>query len=335
MNDMASLLALVARFKDRRILVVGDLMLDRYVEGTVRRISPEAPVPVVEVKREHATLGGAGNVVLNIATLGGQAIMAGFVGEDGAADEMRALMTANGIGMGGMMADARLKSTVKMRILAERQQVVRVDYEGDRDIPFDVVSRYCEQLATLIPGVHGVIIEDYGKGVISQTVVDAVLTQAAAHDIPVGLDPKDNHALRFDRLHLATPNYAEACGAAGVEMRPLGERPAEDSHLIYVGRTLLEKWHCDILIVTLGSHGMYLVTRQGVPVHIPTQAREVFDVSGAGDTVIATTMLALVAGASPSQAALLANAAAGIVVGKAGTRPCPVNELVAEIESRR
>ena len=335
MRNNEDMLGLVDKFPECRILVVGDVMLDRYVAGSVDRISPEAPVPVVVVRREHATLGGAGNVALNIATLSGRAVMAGFVGDDAAAGEVRDIMTTHGIGMETLCADATLRTTVKMRVLAERQQVVRIDYEAPSELPADVEARFCRQLADTIPTVDGVIIEDYGKGAISQTVVDTILDCAAQHDVFVGLDPKDNHELQFSRLRLATPNYAEACGAAGMPPLPLDDSDVARAHLKRVGETLSALWHTDTLIITLGPHGMYVIPREGSHELIPTQAREVFDVSGAGDTVIATAMLALAAGGDAPAAARLANHAAGIVVAKLGTRPCMIDELRAGLQDEQ
>jgi len=323
--------SLVQRFGDQTILVLGDVMLDRYVTGAVSRISPEAPVPVVDVLREHATLGGAGNVALNIATLNGTAIMAGLLGADTAAEDVREIMATHGIATRALHADARLKTTVKMRVLADRQQVVRVDYEAAGPTPSDVEAAFCTRLESVIPGVDGVIIEDYGKGAITQRVVDTALACAEAHDILVGLDPKDNHELTFSGLRLATPNYAEACGAAGVPVMALDAVGDTTAHLERVGSILREKWATETLIITLGPHGMCVIPRVGRPEIIPTQAREVYDVSGAGDTVIATAMLALAAGGEAAEAARLANLAAGIVVGKLGTRPCLAEELLGSL----
>jgi len=320
---------LLASFPRKTILVVGDLMLDRYVTGGVTRISPEAPVPVVHVGAERAVPGGAANVAMNLRSLGGRAMVAGVVGCDSDGRELRVLLEKSGIDTSGLLADRRVMTTVKTRIVAERQQVVRVDREGPREQVEGVLPRLCRRLARIIPQVDGVIIEDYGKGVICQTVVDTVAKAARKGGIPVGLDPKDDHALRFSNIALATPNYAEACLAAGLKPRPLDGNLETHATLALAGKILPAKWNCRLLIITLGPHGMYLVSEGRRPLVIPAKAREVFDVCGAGDTVIATAMLGLVAGATHEEAAALANYAAGVVVGKLGTATCAPGELLA------
>lgn len=322
---------LIKAFGRRRLLVVGDLMLDRYVSGTAGRLSPEAPVPVVQVTREEARPGGAANVAANIRSLGGQVLMAGVVGRDAAGLELSAILRAQGVGPAAVITDPRVRTTVKTRVLAERQQVVRIDHETLEGLPAATIAALCRRLRRVVPTVDGVIIEDYAKGVVCQPVIDAILSAAPSRSILIGLDPKDNRALTFGRLSLATPNFAEACAAAGLPHRPLGEGdPCRHPVLVQAGEILSRRWNCDLLIITLGSHGMYLVAPGEPPRHIPTEAREVFDVSGAGDTVIATAMLALAAGANHRLAATLANVAAGVVVGKVGTATCTANELRAQ-----
>ncbi|MDA0990649.1 MAG: PfkB family carbohydrate kinase, partial [Verrucomicrobia bacterium] len=286
----------VGRFSGATILVVGDLMLDRYVHGTVERISPEAPVPVVQVLRERALPGGAANVALNIRSLGGHAVMAGVVGADGAADALQAQLTAAGIGTSAIVTDAALRTTVKTRILADRQQIVRVDHDNVEPIPASTLEILNEQISRLIDGVDGVIIEDYGKGVITQSVIDVVVSRAEERGVPVALDPKDNPALTFSHLTLATPNFAEACAVAGMPHLRLTDDLTRSAVLARAAAALQVKWNCDLLVITLGQYGMYLSPRDGEPLIMPTQAREVFDVSGAGDTVIATLAGCLSAG---------------------------------------
>ena len=323
--------AWVARFADRRILVVGDMMLDRYVMGTVTRISPEAPVPVVRVNRERAVPGGAANVAHNVQALGGKALLAGYCGIDPDGGELMRLLTGGGIDVDGVVQDAGVTTTVKTRIIAERQQVVRVDRE-DTPLRHEVLEeQLCARLRRLVGTVHGVIVEDYGKGVLTQRVVDSVLAGARAAGIPAGLDP-NNTALAFSWMSLATPNYAEACAAAGIVPTPLGIDPGANPILVQVGEILSRKWNCDLLAITLGPHGMYLVKRGAKPMIIPARAREVYDVSGAGDTVIATMMLAIAAGADYLEAAALANNAAGVVVSKIGTATCSPAELLAAVQ---
>jgi len=318
-------------FAGKRVLVVGDLMLDRYVIGVVNRISPEAPVPVVLVTSERGLTGGAANVALNIQSLGGRAVVAGVVGKDRAADELLASLTSSGIQSDGILTYDSVQTTVKTRVMADRQQIVRVDREDALEPSSDVLTDLCKRIAGLIGSVDGVIIEDYGKGVISQGVVDTVMSSCQGSRIPVGFDPKENETLRMTGITLATPNYKEACTAAGLKESIIREDPESDEILKAAGEILMRKWDPSLLIITLGAHGMYLVTKTESPRVIPTLAREVFDVSGAGDTVIASAFLSLVGGASYDEAASLANYAAGVVVGKLGTASCTPKELIEYI----
>lgn len=326
---------IVDSFLGQRILVVGDLMLDRYICGTVNRISPEAPVPVVRVTREHCSPGGAANVAANIQSLGGEAIVAGIVGKDPEAEKLMEIITDKGIRDYGVLAYDGVRTTVKTRILAERQQVVRVDWEDPPEFNADTMRKFCSSVVDAADGVAGVVVEDYGKGVVCQESVDTVLRVAAEQGIPVGLDPKDNHDLKISGIALATPNFKEACGFAGLPDSPLCDEPESDKRLSRAGDILSKKWNPDLLIITLGPHGMYLLCKGEEPRLIPTRAREVFDVSGAGDTVIAAAFLSLVSGANYYEAASLANCAAGVVVGKVGTATCSPEELFSFVEKDR
>lgn len=312
----------------KRILVVGDLMLDRYILGNVSRISPEAPVPVVHVDDERAVPGGASNVALNIASLGATGSVAGMAGMDAAGDELLTALNQRGILTTAVLRESRHRTTVKTRIIAERQQVVRVDWEDAYDYSGDSFDRFRDLLATEIAASDGVILEDYGKGVLQPAVAQAVVALAGGRGIPVGLDPKDNHELGVKGITLATPNRKEAFLAAGLpEARPV-DPPLSDVRLLKVGDRLMDQLQPAMLLITLGAQGMLMMAANEVPVHVPTRAREVFDVSGAGDTVIATCLLALAAGATHVEAAELANYAAGIVVGKLGTATCTPDELL-------
>jgi D-beta-D-heptose 7-phosphate kinase/D-beta-D-heptose 1-phosphate adenosyltransferase len=323
---------IVNAFAGKKILVVGDLMLDRYISGSVHRISPEAPVPVVLVSGERASPGGAANVASNIQSLGGHAIVVGIVGRDAAADELTESLISRGISTDGVIACDWTKTTVKTRVVAERQQVVRIDHEDSAEVAAYATKDLCKTVAKLAASVDGIIVEDYGKGVICQEVVNAVLGAARKRKIPVGLDPKDNHELDVAGITFATPNYKEACAAAGLKEVQLGKDPASNKNLEQAGVILMKKWEPELLVITLGSNGMYLLNRKEKPQVIPTRAREVFDVSGAGDTVIATAMLALAAGGDYYESASLANHAAGVVVGKLGTATCSPEELIASME---
>lgn len=317
---------LLAGFANVNLLVVGDLMLDRYVFGSVTRISPEAPVPVVHVEREESRPGGASNVALNIGALGGGSAVAGVIGADAAGDDLMRTLVDAGIRMDGVVQAPSVQTTVKTRVVAERQQVVRVDREMPAGRFGTGVETLCQRLPALVAAADAVVIEDYGKGVVCQRVVDTVLAAAQTAGVRVGFDPKDNHLLQLPWLTLATPNYREACLAAGLSEAPLDD-PAGSETLREAGRLLSTRWGTELLLITLGSHGMYLLPRSGEELVLPTVAREVFDVSGAGDTVIATALTALAAGATHAEAAELANHAAGVVVGKLGTAVCTRAEL--------
>ncbi len=319
---------ILERFKETRILVVGDLMLDKYVFGSVSRISPEAPVPVVHVTREAMRPGGASNVSLNIASLGGTSSVAGIAGQDADGEALLRTLGDAGIRTEGVTRSEDVRTTVKTRIIAERQQVARVDHEGSPEGHAASVRDLCERIPDLVENSTGVIIEDYGKGVVCQEIVDVVLESAKRYGKPVGFDPKDNHELSLPWLTLATPNYREACLGSGQREVALGDAPESCESLGAAGRALSAQWGTEFLLITLGPHGMYLCPREGPPTVLPTLAREVFDVSGAGDTVIAVAMMAIAAGVDFVQAAELANHAAGVVVGKVGTATCSSDELL-------
>ncbi|NQU39516.1 MAG: carbohydrate kinase [Lentisphaerae bacterium] len=323
--------AILEAAQGKRVLVVGDLMLDRYILGSVSRISPEAPVPVVHVMREEAVPGGAANVALNIQALGGGAVIAGLVGQDAAALELNAILNGRGIQTDGIVTCESLCTTVKTRVIAERQQVVRFDREDRVEHAADYSAQLCERLVALIATVDGVVIEDYGKGVLHPDVVACVMEQAGRHGVCVGYDPKDDHPIAVSNLTIATPNFKEACVASGESSyEPLLD-PASDLRLKRAAAVLLEKWTPALLCITLGPHGMYLCSPTAAPILLPTRAREVFDVSGAGDTVIAASLLGLLAGASHIEAASLANYAAGIVCAKVGTAPCTRQDVITAL----
>jgi D-beta-D-heptose 7-phosphate kinase/D-beta-D-heptose 1-phosphate adenosyltransferase len=317
---------------NKRLLVVGDLMLDRYINGSVSRISPEAPVPVVHVVDDNAVPGGAANVALNIQSMGAQACMVGLVGSDADGATLRSMLEDQGIETAGVLRCEALRTTVKTRVVAERQQVVRFDQEGAPELVAGQVDQLCDRMEELFRDVAGVIIEDYGKGVIQNALVERVVVLARERAIPVGYDPKDDHAVSVSGITLATPNFKEACEAAGESVYDPLVDPATDPRLIRAATALMKKWSPELLAITLGPHGMYLCRPGSDPVLLPTRAREVFDVSGAGDTVIATSLLALAAGADPIEAASLANYAAGVVCAKVGTAPCSRDELIKAIE---
>ncbi len=323
---------LLTAFGQQRILVVGDLMLDRYIYGLVRRISPEAPVPVVDVHEEKNMPGGASNVAWNIQSVGGHSVVGGTMGDDAAGNDLRRLLGEGGVSVSGVYTLPKARTTVKTRIIAERQQVVRVDWEDELSFTETDLASFRARLDQEVRSATGVIIEDYGKGVVCPSVVEAVIRAAASAGVPIGYDPKENHDLDVRGVTLATPNRREAYLAAGVpEPRHTAPAPLKDDGLLQVGRILLKKWGVQQLLITLGAQGMLLLEAGAPPRHIPTRAREVFDVSGAGDTVIALSLLALASGASFHEAAELANYAAGVVVAKLGTATCSPEELLGAL----
>ena len=326
---------LLRKFTRRRVLVVGDLMLDRYVYGSVTRISPEAPVPVVKVAKETSMPGGASNVACNIRTLGGRAAVAGMIGKDAAGVELRWLLTHADVNVDCAMMFAGASTIVKERIIAERQQVVRVDFERSAEWSARQSEKFLSMLALELGRADGVVIEDYGKGAVTQAVADLVMATALRRGIPVGLDPKEGHDLHLPGITVATPNRREAFAIAGMIDPGAKENPLADKALRKTGEILMEKWAAQNLAITLGPHGMYLLTRGREPRHVPTRAREVFDVSGAGDTVIAACVTALAAGAEFLESAELANIAAGVVVGKLGTASCTPEELLNHMKNCR
>lgn len=312
----------------KRVLVVGDLMMDRFVYGNVSRISPEAPVPVVHVSHEKAMPGGACNVASNLLALGGQAAMAGIIGQDSVGTELKSQLTDSGVSLNAVLENSQHPTCEKTRIVAEQQQIVRVDREEYLTISDTEMASFCELIEKEIAQADGVIIEDYGKGSVQQQVVDIVLAAAEKKEIPVGYDPKDDHILKMEGVSVVTPNRKEAFGSAGVTEGKPCANPLEDEALLEVGRVLDEKWKARHTLITLGPHGMLLLNQGDEAQHIPTRAREVFDVSGAGDTVIATYIMALACGATYLEAAELSNFAAGVVVGKLGTATCTQRELI-------
>ncbi len=324
---------IIGGFRRQRIAVVGDLMLDRYLHGTVERISPEAPVPVMRVREERHVPGGASNVAWNIRALGGHAEVCGVTGADASGRELAALLRRRGIGTRGIVKQRGVRTTVKTRVIAERQQVVRIDWEDGLAWDRADLSAFCERTAGIVAGSTGLILEDYGKGVVAQPVVGAALRAARKARIPSGLDPKDNRRLRVRGISVVTPNRREAFVSAGMDDPGAGPAPLRDRPLRRAADALLAAWEPQHLVVTLGALGMLLAEPGGRPRHVPTRAREVFDVSGAGDTVIAVCVLALAAGAAHLEAAELANYAAGVVVGKIGTATCTPAELLAHMEA--
>ncbi len=307
------LLGCIRLFSKASVLVVGDLILDQFIWGKVDRISPEAPVPVVNVERESYMPGGSLNVAANIHSLGGRVYPCGVVGRDREGRGLLKLMRRQGIDTGGIVYDKARPTSLKTRIIAHSQQVVRFDREKTGDVSAEDIKKILQFVRHKISEVDVVILEDYGKGVIQPQLLKEVVRLAKRAQKPVLVDPKEKNIPYYAGVTAITPNRKEAYGAA----EALGGR--KERSLEEVGRELLKKLKCEFVLITLGEGGMALFDRQGGLVKIPTAAREVYDVSGAGDTVIAVFGLALASGAASREAAMLSNLAAGVVVGKLGT----------------
>jgi D-beta-D-heptose 7-phosphate kinase/D-beta-D-heptose 1-phosphate adenosyltransferase len=313
-------------------LVVGDVMLDTFVWGSVARISPEAPVPVVDFEKENSMPGGAANVARNLTALKVATEIYGVVGQDHAAGQLKELLTQHHIGCRGLVTSRTRPTSVKTRIVAHTQQVVRIDREARDGIDGPISRRLAGGLEQMISGSAAVIIGDYGKGVVTQPLLETIKTLCRKCGLWLSLDPKPVHHLNLSELSLITPNRKEAFELARLPDETRNHNPLADANLMKVAERLLNELKPALLLITLGELGMLLCQRGKAPFHIPTVAQEVFDVSGAGDTVIATFTLAIAAGASPIEAAILSNHAAGIVVGKVGTATVSPEELLASFK---
>ncbi|MGI9173309.1 MAG: D-glycero-beta-D-manno-heptose-7-phosphate kinase [Chthoniobacterales bacterium] len=324
---------ILTQARAKRVLVLGDLMLDEFVWGKVGRISPEAPVPVVEVTRENSYPGGAANVARNLREFIGQTSVIGLLGNDRGGHELRRLLSAEGIETAGLIEDPEFPTIVKTRIIARQQQVVRVDREQMKAPGADQITQVVETVRQRLPEIDAIILEDYGKGFLATTLVEQVCEMAHAAGKIITVDPNPHHPLAWRNVTAVKPNRAEAFHAAGLPLSDPVEPAQDDAALARAGASLLEKWDTRYLLITLGEQGMMLFERGAGPHHIPTKARQVFDVSGAGDTAIALFTLALICGASAAEAAEIANHASAVVVGKLGTATVTPEELRASFEN--
>jgi len=313
-------------FSNCKLLVVGDLMIDEYVWGDVDRISPEAPVPVVSVTREDYTLGGSGNVVNNLAALGAHILVAGVTGTGSGGALMIRKIESLGVDAGGVVQDPHRPTTRKTRIIGGSQQVLRIDRETRRDIAGETRESIATYIQGVLPTVDAVLISDYGKGLLTPDLLATIIKQARENTKPAIVDPKGLDFEKYRDAFLITPNKKEAGLAAGIE---IGDQETLDR----AADTIFRKTGAQNLLITCGKEGMVLYEGNAKPHIIHSQARQVFDVSGAGDTVVAVTGLALSAGQSLRAAAALANLAAGIVVGKIGTATVTLPELTAAVKT--
>jgi len=313
----------------KRLLVIGDLMLDEFVWGKVGRISPEAPVPVVEVTGESFYPGGAANVARNLRELVNRVFVIGMVGEDHSGQQLRNLLADQQIETLDSGKSGDFRTIVKTRIIARQQQVVRVDRERIVEPSPEEVRQVVATVRKTLPEIEAIIFEDYGKGFLKADLVAEIASDARAAGKIVAADPNPRHPVDWSGMTVVKPNRAEAFLAAGIPWREPDESPLNDADLVRAGETLLNKWEAKYLLITLGEHGMMLFQKNQAPHHIPTKARQVFDVSGAGDTAIALFTLGLCCGATPVEAAEIANHGSAVVVGKLGTATVTRAELVA------
>lgn len=317
-------------FKDiqgKKILILGDLMVDRYFWGRVTRISPEAPVPVVEVERESTRLGGAANVGSNVLSLGAIPIIVGVVGDDSTGRQLLQMVEEMDCPTDGIVIDPSRPTTVKTRVIAHSQHVVRVDQESKADIAPQIRVRLLEVIRSYIDEIEAIIIEDYNKGVVIPPLIREVTQLAKSEDKIICVDPKFNNFFEFKGVTAFKPNRRETEEAMGIRLR-------DEISIRNAGLRLLRRLDCQCVLITLGEDGMALFEKDGQITEVPTKAQKVHDVSGAGDTVISTFTVALAAGANFKEAATLANYAAGVVCGEVGIVPIAREKLMAELDGR-
>ncbi|MCX5667528.1 MAG: D-glycero-beta-D-manno-heptose-7-phosphate kinase [Candidatus Omnitrophica bacterium] len=327
-SDFNKLKNVIGNFKNAKVLVVGDLILDEFIWGDVTRISPEAPVPVVWVKRESFMPGGASNVANNLSSLGACTYLAGVIGADERGAILKGELEQKNIDVSGIVVDPSRPTTLKTRVVAHHQQVVRIDKEKVGGLSDDLIRRIIKNTKSIIEKVDAVIIEDYGKGVITPKLLKEIVPFAKERKKIISVDPKEEHLMYYNGITLITPNNHEASKAVGFEIK-------DSATLKKAGQAMLKKFKCRIALITLGENGMAVFEKDKPMKHIPTVAQDVFDVSGAGDTVIASYTLSLASGANPLQAAHISNCAGGIVVGKVGIAVVTPEELMDRIKRER
>ena len=317
---------IIDRFPEAKVLVVGDIMVDHFIWGNVRRISPEAPVPVVDVGRDEMLWGGCANVMNNIHTAGGQVFLAGVIGDDVTGQTLLKEFRQKNIPISGIVVDSGRHTTLKTRIVAHNQQVVRFDRETRTAISPECIKKILHNISELADHLHTIVISDYNKGVVTEELLNGIREIAATKPIRVCVDPKRNDLSFYRGVDVITPNHHEAESA--LEIEDLNGNESGKAELIREKAIhLINKLHLKALLITRGEEGMSLYESEGMVTHIPTQARAIYDVTGAGDTVIGIFSLCLAAGATFREAAEIANYAAGIVVGKVGTATVSREEL--------
>jgi D-beta-D-heptose 7-phosphate kinase/D-beta-D-heptose 1-phosphate adenosyltransferase len=316
----------IGRFPETNILVIGDIILDEYIWGDVSRISPEAPVPVVAVKEETKMLGGAANVINNIYSLGGKSVLCGVIGEDETGRDVVEKLKSLGQTTNGIISEKDRRTSIKTRVVAHNQQVVRFDKESRKEIGPDSVKRILGFIREVMDSLDAVIVADYGKGVISGELLSEIRKLLKKSDIILSVDPKTENFRYYESIDLMTPNHHEAGAFCRVEI-------VNEETLIQAGTQIIQELNCGSVLITQGKDGMTLFEKGGDISHIPTVARQVFDVTGAGDTVISTLCLGLASGMGLKSAAVISNFAAGIVVGEVGTSTISSEELIEVLNS--
>lgn len=309
-----------------KILILGDVMLDEYLWGNVSRISPEAPVPVVEILKESVKLGGAANVALNVKALGDEPILVGVIGKDKNGERMRETLSSVQITDEGIFGEDSRQTTIKTRVIAQSQQVVRADREHTQEISLELAERIIDFIKNRIEEISALIISDYGKGVITSKLLSELIELCRRKQIFIGVDPKETHFLNYRKVSLITPNHNEAAFAYGKKIK-------NENILEEVGWGLLDRLEAEAMLITRGELGMSLFERNRSLTHFPTRAKKVFDVTGAGDTVISTFTCGIAAGASFKEAALISNHAAGMVIGEIGTAQVAKEQLTEELKN--
>lgn len=325
MIDKNNLINIISKFNNIKIAVIGDLILDKFIRGKVTRISPEAPVPIVLTQEEETMPGGAANVASNICTLNGEAFIIGIVGNDSFADILKNHMNKINVNISGVYSLPFYRTTLKTRIIAHNQQIVRVDQEIIQLLSNEEVDKMLIFLKSIIDEIDAIIIEDYGKGVVTPYFIKEILNITRQKKIIVTVDPKEENFNYYKGVTCITPNQDEAGKASKIEI-------TNDTRLLWAGKKLRKQLKADAILITRGENGMCLFEKDDKMTNIPTVAQEVFDVSGAGDTVISAFTLALASGATFQEAAYISNYAAGIVVGKTGVACCSQEELINRLK---
>ncbi len=316
---------IISDFKNVNVLVIGDLILDQFIWGDVSRISPEAPVPVVWVKKESYMPGGASNVANNLRSLGANVHLVGVIGDDANGAILKGELDQKGICTAGIATDESRPTILKTRVVAQHQQVVRIDREKPERLSDSLIRRIVSYIESVMKKMDAIIIEDYGKGLITPALLSKIVPLARRSNKIISVDPKEEHFAYYKGISVITPNNHEASRAVGFEIK-------DEETLKKAGKKLLDRVGCRIVLLTMGENGMAVFQKNKPMKHIPTVAQEVFDVSGAGDTVIASYTLSLASGADPVGAAYIANYAGGIVVGKVGIAVVTPEELVDRIK---